>query len=293
MKALPSSDFRAMRYMLEDDDFASVSGEYPGPIDLIDKHTWKSIVALPDDVSIRTSDKYGPQLGQMWKFWGMWPRVVGGIQHLTKNDEDFPTAIAACDSTDEFQAGTYAVLVGYYRVAYSCLRNVLERVTIATQLALSSNANDIEAWKAAEERIKLGWAADLLPRTPLINALEKHLQTTIGDTLFSQSPKGFVRRLFVQFSKYTHGASGFADADLRQSNGPIFLPKTFLDWCVAALKTYSIALHELKLAHPGLKKLPWGPPSLTLNEFRHQVIACIPSNDQDLPILKALADFVK
>ncbi|GEM_PF-6258404 len=294
MKPLPDSDFRAKRYLLEKSDFAIASGEYEGPTHLIDKDTWESIVTLPDDVSIRTSDKYGPQLEQIWEFWSMWPRVVGGVQALSKDDPaESPTAIAACDATDEFQAGTYAALVGYYRVAYSCLRNVLEQVSIATQLAISKNADDFKAWKAGDERIKLGWAADLLPKNPTVSALEKHLEARASDSLFGQDPKGLVRRFFVQLSKYTHGAHGYADGDLRQSNGPIFLPKTFLDWCVAALKTYGIALHELKLAHPDLDKLPWGPPRLSLDEFRRRVVGIIPSTEADLSVMQALADFWK
>ena len=293
MKPLPDSDFRARRFLLEKEDFALASGDYAGPINLIDEGTWHSIVDLPDDVSIRTTDKYGSQLGQMWKFWGMWTRVVGGVQALSRDCKESPGAIAACDATDEFQAATYSALVGYYRVAYSCLRNVVEEITIATQLAISKNADDFVAWRTGDDRIKLGWAADLLPRSPAVDALEMHFKTVTGDSLFAQNPKGWIRRFFVQLSKYTHGASGYADGDLRESNGPIFLPKTFLNWCVAALKTYVIALHELKLVHPGLDKLPWGPPRLTLDEFRHRVVDLIPSTDQDFPLVHALAIFWK
>jgi hypothetical protein len=63
MKSLPRTDFRAKRLMLEDSDFALAPGKYPGPTNLIQEYTWKSITSLPDDVSIRTSDKYGSQLG--------------------------------------------------------------------------------------------------------------------------------------------------------------------------------------------------------------------------------------
>src|SRR5882724_2778466 len=111
MKPLPDSDFRARRYLLEKEDFGLASGEYAGPINLIDEGTWHSIVDLPDDVSIRTTDKYGSQLGQMWKFWDMWTRVVGGVQALSKDCKESPSAIAACDATDEFQAATYSALV--------------------------------------------------------------------------------------------------------------------------------------------------------------------------------------
>lgn len=70
-KPLPSSGFRARRHLHEKEDFAMASGEYAGPTDLIDEGIWHSIVDSPDDVSIRTTDKYGPQLGQMWEYWGL------------------------------------------------------------------------------------------------------------------------------------------------------------------------------------------------------------------------------
>lgn len=69
MKPLRASDFRARRLMLQDKDFALAPGKYPGPTSLIPKATWESIVSLPDDVSIRTSDHYGSQLEEMWEYW--------------------------------------------------------------------------------------------------------------------------------------------------------------------------------------------------------------------------------
>jgi hypothetical protein len=291
MKPLFASDFRAKRLMLDDSDFAIAPGKYPGPTHLIAKATWESIVSLPDDVSIRTSDRYGPELEQMWEYCGKWVRLVGGVQALGSDPTKSPTAIAACDAGDEFQAATYCALVGYYRVAFSCLRNVLEEVTIAVELAIGNDAQDFADWRKGEDRIRFGWAADMLPKGPGVRALEQHLKAAATDSLFDQAPKGIARRLFVQLSKYTHGAAGFADGDSRQSNGPIFLPETFLELYVAALKTYAISLHELKLAHPRLDDLPWGPPRLRLDEFCRQVVADLPSDDKEQALFQSLVNF--
>ena len=64
-KPLPLSDFRAVRIILENDDFALVP-ENPDrpPLDLVGKETWNGIVTLPDDVSFRTSNDYGRVLRQ-------------------------------------------------------------------------------------------------------------------------------------------------------------------------------------------------------------------------------------
>src|SRR5579862_8924648 len=154
MKPLDDADFRARRYLFEKEDFAHAEGEYPGPTNLIEKSTWHSIVALPDDVSIRTSDKYGPQIETIWDYWGKWTWLVRGIQGLTTNPVESPTAIAACDATYEFQAATYAALVGFYRLAFSALRNVLEQITIAVQLTLSNDAQSFREWRNGEDRIR-------------------------------------------------------------------------------------------------------------------------------------------
>lgn len=291
MKPLSTSDFRAKRLMLEDSDFAVASGKYPGPTNLIQEDTWKSIVSLPDDVSIRTLDKFGSQLEQMWEYWGIWGRVVLAVQALSSNPTESPTAVAACDAADEFQAATYCALVGFYRVAFSCLRNVLEQMTIGARLAITSDAKSFADWRNGEDRIGFDWAADTLPKSPKVLALEQHLNASTADSLFAQTPKGLARRLFVQFLKYTHGAAGFTDADSRESNGPIFVPETFLAWCVAAVKTYAIALHELRLAHTELKNLPYGPPSITFDEFRRRVVGDISSSDRDSPLFQSLMNF--
>lgn len=291
MKPLPTSDFRAKRRMLEDSDFAVAPGKYSGPTDLIQEDTWRSITSLPDDVSIRTSDKYGSQMEQMWEHWGTWGRVGLAVQALSDDPSGSPTAVAICDATDAFQAATYCALVGFYRVAFSCLRNVLEQMTVGARLAISSDTKSFADWRSGEDRIKFGWAADTLTASPDVLALEQHLRASTGDSLFSQAPKGFARRLFVQLSKYTHGAAGFADADSRESNGPIFVPQTFIAWCVAALKTYAIALHELRLVHTQLNELPYGPPSATLDEFRRRVVADIPSSDEDRTFFRSLVGF--
>lgn len=288
MKSLPMSDFRAKRLMLDDTDFAVATGKYPGPTNLIQESTWKSITSLPDDVSIRTSDKYGSQLETMWEYWGIWTRVVLAIQALHGDPRQSAVAWAACDASDEFQAGTYCALVGFYRVAFSCLRNVLEQMSIGTRLGIIPDTNSFTDWRNGEDRIKFGWAADTLPQSQAVQALEQHIETSTGDSLFSQSPKGLARRLFAELSKYTHGAAGFTDGDARESNGPIFVAQAFLAWRVASLKTCAVVLHELRLVYPQIKDLPAGPPSITLEEFCGRVVAGIPSDDKDRASFLAL-----
>jgi len=161
--------------MLERRDFAVAPGRYLGPTNLIDKPTWKSIVGLPDDVSIRTSDKYGSQLQQMWEYWGMWTRVVLGVQALSIDPTKSPTAMAAYKASDEFQAATYCALVGFYRVAFSCLRNVLEQMAIGARLAMTSDATSFADWRNGEDRIGFRWAAACMSRYSAFFTIESML----------------------------------------------------------------------------------------------------------------------
>jgi hypothetical protein len=56
-KPMPIHDFRAVRVLLEADDFALGSEEPdPPPSDLVSSETWRAVTVLSDDVVIRTSD---------------------------------------------------------------------------------------------------------------------------------------------------------------------------------------------------------------------------------------------
>ena len=49
---LPTNDFRAVRKVLEADDFALSEGPELPPSDLIKAKMWSGIMTLPDDVAI-------------------------------------------------------------------------------------------------------------------------------------------------------------------------------------------------------------------------------------------------
>jgi hypothetical protein len=130
MKALPDSDFRSRRLVLEPEDFALGPDDTDSPpSDLIDEDTWRSMMSLQDDVSVKTSNEYGSALKQMWGFWSEWSCVVGALQELAPSVGEAPLCAAACDVGDEFQASISNAVVGFYRVAFSCLRNALENMS--------------------------------------------------------------------------------------------------------------------------------------------------------------------
>lgn len=116
-KLLPDNDFRAKRVVLTREDFAYAPEPGPLPSDVIDEATWKSIVTLPDDVAVRTSNYHGTTLGQLNDLWGAWIESFGSTQ-----DSLFA---AMLDAGDDFQSATYAALTGFYRLSIVALRSAL------------------------------------------------------------------------------------------------------------------------------------------------------------------------
>ena len=93
-KLLPKDDFRARRRILVRHDFRFAPAPAPRPSDMIDKARWDSIVVLPDDVAVRTSNYHGTALMQLHDLWGAWIESVGDRQ-----DCMFP---AMLDAGDDF-----------------------------------------------------------------------------------------------------------------------------------------------------------------------------------------------
>lgn len=292
MKELDPGDFRARRFVLEPDDFALGSEEPdPPPSDLIDEATWRSLTSLPDDVSIRTSNHYGTAIKVFSSYCDEWSCLVGAIQEGLKDPERSPIARVTCDAGDEFQASIFNALTGFYRVAFSTLRNVVEHMTVGVQLELANENELFQAWLKGERELKFGWAADLVPKHKRVAALEDFCKVSAGDDLFSQkndhSDGGFARRLFSELCKFTHGAPGFKDADMRQSNGPIFVPKAFQEWALMFQRTYALALASAKIARPRLRNLAYGSKLTPIGLFNN-IVGTMPVESSEQKLLSAI-----
>jgi hypothetical protein len=294
MKALPDSDFRSRRLVLEPEDFA-LGPEDPDspPSDLVDEETWRSMTSLQDDVSVRTSNEYGSALREMWRVCSEWSCVVGALQELAPSIGESPLCAVTCDVGDEFQASISNALVGFYRIAFSCLRNALENMSIGLELELSSDSARFNSWQSGDIELNMGWAADVLPSHPSVSSLEDHCKKVCADNFFRQrSPTdngGVARRLFKNLSKFTHGTPGFTDAGMRDSNGPIFVPESFQRWRSLCQTTYALVLFEAKLGQPRLATLAYGSDLDVKNLFR-QVIAELPSSEDGVVVLKSLPE---
>ena len=289
-KPMPSGDFRAVRIILEPEDFAISDDIEEVPTDLIPEKTWHHLVGLPDDVAVRTSSHEGTILHDVSELHGEFGCVSLAIQKLVPHGTDSPFVDVILDAIGELQASIYNALTGYYRVAFSALRNVVEYSTIGLHLELSGDQATFQDWLAGKE-LKFGWAADLAPRHSTVRDLEAHLMKIVHDDLFRQTssgdPGGFARRLFAKLSKYTHGGPGYTDADLWKSNGPIFVSQAFLDWAETFIQVFSYCLVGCKLAQPRLASMePWS--KLTIHKLFDRGCARLQSKVDGLPVFKNL-----
>ena len=69
MTRLPPDDFRSTRAYLPDEAFALVSDKPDPPIDRIDEKDWKGMIALADDVVLRTTSFQGKLAGHCYDAW--------------------------------------------------------------------------------------------------------------------------------------------------------------------------------------------------------------------------------
>jgi hypothetical protein len=243
-KLLPTTDFRARRVVLTDNDFAIAPKRPDRPTDIIDRATWKSIVILPDDVAIRTSNHHGTSLAQLHDLSGVWIECVGDVQ-----DCMFPVML---DAADDFQASTYNALTGFYRFSMSGLRSALELVTIGAWAQVCGKNQEFSAWREGKEPISFGKACDGLMTAT--DALRQHLLDEVQDSFFDQkgvtSEGGFVRRIYSGVSEFSHSRPGYADADVRESNGPIYVRSAFNHVAWVHFETVGLCFMLVLLARP-------------------------------------------
>jgi hypothetical protein len=245
-RRLAQSDFRAVRVILEPGDFALGGDEPdPSPSDLILENTWYGIMNLPDDVAIRTSDHRGKVLGEAYWLWGRWIEATGEAQ-----DALFAPML---DAHDDLQTSLFNSLHGYYRAAFSSLRNVIELMTIGTCGAITKSPL-YEQWRNGSTELKFGAACDLLSNDASLvifnQAMRSKGHESLWDARRTGSQGGYSRSLYKNMCDFAHSRPGFSNGDLWCSNGPIYVSNVFWDWYYAYLRTTSLCAIMMFLARP-------------------------------------------
>ncbi len=132
---MPLEDFRAVRIVLEEDDYAVSSGPEPPPSDLIPEDAWRSLTVLPDEAAVRTSNRHGTLLEILNQLGDTWSVCVGDSEHPD------PVGLAMIEMINEPDASLYNMLVGFYRQAIDCLRSILDSVSIGAYCQLTARGN--------------------------------------------------------------------------------------------------------------------------------------------------------
>jgi len=232
--------------MLEPDDFALSSGEEPPPSDLVDHDTWRGLTALPDDVSIRTSNHHGSDLKVQYDLWGAWIDVVGAI-----HDSLY---VAILDAADELQAATFNALTGYYRQGFACLRSFLEQLAVGAYYQLLNDVGAYTQWRSGRVEKKFGAACDSLAHAPASRSINHHLLAVLQDSLFNQrTPSqagGWARRLYDELSDYAHARPGLSSGDIWESNGPIYVEGIITRFAAMSVQTCALGFVLVKLGRP-------------------------------------------
>jgi len=243
-------DFRATRRKLPPDAFLlGPEGPDPPAEDLMDEQVWSSIMSLPDDVSLRTSDGHRSHLEAMHELWSSWIESVG--------DEQDSMYYVMADVSDEYQACLFNALCGFYRVAASCLRSALELTAVGTYFELVLGRAEVLEWKEGRLEVRFGTACDCLIRHAGTEALEGYLKSKTGLSVFRQrsahTRAGWARDLFERLSRFAHSRPNHSAGTMWEgSNGPIYVPESFGKVYRLYLETVALDYALVKLARPTL-----------------------------------------
>jgi len=235
-------DFRSERVKLPPEAFAYAPGPEPEPSDLIDAETWRSIIFLPDDVSIRTSDHYGTVLKRGHDTWGYWVSFVLDIQSLVEEPRDDPLALASLVVSDELQASVYAALTGFYRQSISVLRSAVDAIVAGAYFRAAADPEAFAQWADGHREGQL-WMVDVRKKLSVVDPYRRFEaaddDSDVGATLLGRS--GWLNFLYEHLSGFSHGRPFYVGRSGNRlpssnvelwggSNGPVFEPRSVELW---------------------------------------------------------------
>jgi hypothetical protein len=224
-KQMPLKDFRAVRTVVEEDDYALPSGTpEPPPSDLIPQDTWRHLTMLPDEVAVRTSNRHGTLIDILNQLASTWPDCVGDSEHPD------PVGLAMIEMINEPDASLYNMLVGFfYRQAIDSLRIILDSVCVGAYCQVTAQGTLLQDWLEGNEELKFNEVATGLHSATETRQFNEHLFRRVHLGFIDQANRsqsysgGWVRQLYQKLSKYSHGRPLLNNTSLWQSNGPIYV----------------------------------------------------------------------
>jgi hypothetical protein len=204
-RQLDPSDFRAIRQVLDTDEFALGSDSSdPAPPDLISQSAWAGIMTLPVDVAIRTTNDFGSKIAELHMLESAWTEAF---------PEPSIVLSGMPDRFDSFQAATFILLHGFHKEAVSALRNCLETMTLATACTLANDSATWLGWLGGDE-IRFKLLCDRLQTLPLLQAIEAQCRQVAGSGIYA-GDNGCGRNAWASYRRGPSTAARHALPDRR------------------------------------------------------------------------------
>jgi hypothetical protein len=257
-RKITMATYREKRAYLADHCFFTVpgGGKNPKAKNILGKKEWSSLMTLPTDVLLRTTDYLGPMVDDMLTQSYAW------LRSLPDDSTSMPFMFeVALDTHDELNAAPFIATHGWYRQATAALRNALEAMTHAARYAVKNDTAGYTSWRAGGQDPKFGNSIDIIGASGKVAPIETMLG---GSALFGNKPNGVMRTLYADVCRYAHSAPGFTNAEIWSSNGPVFVGQGFTQFWLDYSDTLMACYVLLKLGYPALT-LPKAMKSVPAN----------------------------
>jgi hypothetical protein len=278
---LPRDDFRAARTVFT---HAEIDGYYCDekwlPINRVEPEVWEELTQFPVDVSYRTSERHGPLLKELVDLINIWIKLTpdGG-----------PLFLAASDAIEEFKAGAFNCLHGYYRPAVGCLRLALENIVVGAYLELGADPEEVNAWcegSLKTDQSSFGRSMNGLQGLPRVKELELSLRDSQGDSFLNQRsnhpekpayPGGWVIRLYGDLCHYSHAHPTYGPTAMTLVDGPMYTHQSLDQVVKLWLETSAVGCLLMKLARPGMDfpSFALSSPTMLTLDWRPLALAII------------------
>ena len=260
VRDLPEDDFRTHRAYLADHVFFIVPGGGASPTDTVEPRAWHHFMTLSTDVLLRTTDYQGSLVNDCINQSSLWT-------HASPLPDDSRYMFEpAMDAGDDFSAAPFIAAHGWYRQSTILLRSALEVMTEGAAHAINLSEAEFDKWRAGER--------DLNFKTSL-SRLRRHGRSTVFDY-----NDGVLGRLYRSLSDSAHSRPGRTNADIWNSNGPVWVAHGFRDFWLNYCDTVAACYLLLKIGWPSLE-LPeaaqplFGSPSPSWGVEGSDVIATV------------------
>jgi hypothetical protein len=157
---------------------------------------------------------------------------------------------------NEPDASLYNMLVGYYRQAIDSLRIILDSVCVGAYCQLTQQENLLQSWLDGNDEMKFNPIAAGLGNARETRQLHEHLTRKVQFGFIEQAnrgrkyPGGWIRQLYQNLSKYSHGRPLYNNVGLWQSNGPIYVGHAVAIVTGLFVETFVASYVIVKLCRP-------------------------------------------